>query len=124
TRTDGVSDFPEGNVPWQVLDGDTSFATPFKDDSGTWHYADLDGHVDGNIQTTWYVESQYAGASLELTATGQTSGLTAQTTFTDAAISSTATGGNWSAASSWAPISRTGTISTSTVSTAVTGGGT
>src|SRR5439155_1833845 len=59
-RTDGVPDYAEGNQPWQVRDGDTSFTTPYKDDAGMWHYPDLDGKVDGNIQTTWYVETQYA----------------------------------------------------------------
>ena len=43
-----------------------------------WHSPDLDGQADGKIQTTWFVEGQYEGASLQLTATGQTSGETAQ----------------------------------------------
>src|SRR5262245_27612795 len=81
-RTDGVPDYAEGNVPWQVKDGDTSFIDPYKDSDGIWHYPDLDGQVDGNFQTTWYVEPQYAGASLELTATGLTSGEVVQATFT------------------------------------------
>src|SRR5262245_49161405 len=84
-RTDGQPDYPSGNLPWQVKDGDASFITPYKDASGMWHFPDLDGKVDGNIQTTWYVESQYAGASLELTATGQTSGAVATADFTDSA---------------------------------------
>src|SRR5947209_2645154 len=82
-RTDGQPDYPGGNLPWQVKDGDASFTTPYKDASGVWHYPDLDGQADGKIQTTWFVESQYEGASLQLTATGQTSGETAQATFTD-----------------------------------------
>src|SRR4051794_38884220 len=72
-RTDGQPDYPGGNLPWQVKDGDASFTTPYKDASGMWHYPDLDGQTDGKIQTTWFVESQYEGASLQLTATGQTS---------------------------------------------------
>jgi hypothetical protein len=120
-RTDGVPDYPDGNLPWQVQDGDNSFTTSYVDASGMWHRPDLDGQVDGNIQTTWYVEPQYAGASLELTATGLTSGETASAPFTDAAISSTATGGNWSAASSWAPILLTGKITTLITSPTVTG---
>jgi hypothetical protein len=40
---------------------------------------------NGNFQTTWYVTYDEAGATLQLTATGLTSGLTAQTTFTDSA---------------------------------------
>jgi len=41
---------------------------------------------NGNFSTTWYVplDQDEAGATLQLTATGKTSGLTAQTTFTDA----------------------------------------
>src|SRR5438128_516919 len=40
----------------------------------------------GNFSTTWNVpfDQDELGATLQLTATGQTSGLTAQTTFTDA----------------------------------------
>ncbi len=41
--------------------------------------------ASGNFQTTWYVTYDELGATLELTATGLTSGLTAQTTFTDGA---------------------------------------
>jgi hypothetical protein len=80
--------------------------------------------ASGNFQTTWYVTPDEAGATLRLTATGLTSGLTAQTTFTDSAISSTASGGNWNSASTWARVLRTGTITTSSSSTAVTGSGT
>src|SRR5207244_320489 len=83
TRTDGQPDFPNGNLPWEVRDGDNSFTTPYVDASGVRWFPDLDGRVDGNVQTTWNVESQYLGAPLQLTATGQTSGLSAQTSFTD-----------------------------------------
>src|SRR6266536_1090689 len=82
-RTDGQPDYPGGDLPWQVKDGDTSFTTPYKDASGMWHYPDLDGRTDGKIQTTWFVESQYEGASLQLMATGLTSGEKAQAAFTD-----------------------------------------
>src|SRR5262249_52213820 len=86
-RTDGQPDYPAGNLPWQVKDGDTSFVTPYQDASGMWHAPDLDGKADGNIQTTWYVESQYADAKLQLTAAGLDSHLIAQTTFTHALTS-------------------------------------
>jgi hypothetical protein len=82
-RTDGVQDGPPGNLPWYVQDGDNSFVGPRTDAQGNLWYPDLDGTVDGNFQTTWNVYPEYLGASLQLTATGQTSGLTAQTTFTD-----------------------------------------
>src|SRR5262245_40649736 len=68
-RTDGVSDYPPGNQPWQVTDGGDG---------------DLDGRADGNLQTTWFVENQYRGATLLVSATGLTSGTTAQAAFTDA----------------------------------------
>src|SRR5262249_19237359 len=59
-RTDGVQDYPPGNQPWDVTAG-----------------------ADGSVTTDWYVNPQYAGASLELTATGLTSGAVAKTDFTD-----------------------------------------
>ena len=71
-RTDGVQAYPPGNQPWEVVHGVGSF-TPYQNSSGIWVYPDLDGKVDGNISTTWYVDQQYAGASLQLTATGLTS---------------------------------------------------
>src|SRR5438552_3757099 len=44
--------------------------------------------ADGNFSTTWDVpfDEDELGATLQLTATGQTSGVTAQTTFTDGNI--------------------------------------
>jgi hypothetical protein len=60
-----------------------------------------------NFQTTWFVTSDEAGATLQLTATGLTSGLTAQTTFTDA--TKTWVGGSsghetdWNTAANWSP---------------------
>ncbi len=76
----------------------------------------------GVIQTTWLVTQNELRATLQLTATGLTSRLTAQTTFTDADISAT-TSGNWSSASTWAR-SRTGTITTLSSSKSVTGSST
>src|SRR5688500_14549018 len=61
-RTDGFLDYPGGNLPWQVTDGGAG---------------DLDGVVDGKFQTNWFVEEQYAGASLLALASGLTSGETA-----------------------------------------------
>src|ERR1051325_908454 len=43
TRTDGIQDFPNGNLPWRVTDGGEG---------------DLDGKADGSIQTSWFVEQQ------------------------------------------------------------------
>src|SRR5262245_53442606 len=68
-RTDGVADSPPGNAAWQVTDGGSG---------------DLDGHADGNIQTSWHVDSQYLGAHLLATAAGLSSGETASVAFTDA----------------------------------------
>ena len=55
TRTDGGADYPQGNQPWSVTDGGVG---------------DSDGLANGVIQTSWFVEDQYVGASLLLTATG------------------------------------------------------
>src|SRR5207249_11973538 len=73
-RTDGIPDYPAGNQPWQVIDGGNG---------------DLDGRADGNLQTTWFVENQYSGATLLASATGLTSGETAQAAFSDAAPDTT-----------------------------------
>ena len=48
----------------------------------------------GNFATTWYVNQNEANTTLQLTATGLTSGLAAQMTFTDAASVTVATGGS------------------------------
>src|SRR2546430_17704797 len=56
--------------PWSVTDGGAG---------------DLDGVADGNIQTTWLVPADALNSTLQLSAAGQTSALTAQNTFTDAA---------------------------------------
>src|SRR5579864_9483812 len=94
TRTDGGTDSAPANQPWNVIDGVGGF-TPYQDSTGLWWYPDTDGTVDGKIGTSWYVDSQYAGASLQLTATGLSSGAVATTQFTDsgsAAITSVAVG--------------------------------
>lgn len=46
---------------------------------------DVVADENGNIATSWYISSQeLIGATMQVTATGQTSGLTASATFTDA----------------------------------------
>src|SRR5947199_83605 len=54
-------------------------------DKADWIRPDNDGTVNGSISTDWFVEDQYLGASLLLTATGQASGAVATTAFTDSA---------------------------------------
>ena len=96
TRTDGVEDFPMGNLPWYVTDGVGGFEAyqdydPITgqavdrnaDGQADWIRPDNDGTVNGSISTTWFVEDQYLGATLQLTATGQTAGAVATTQFTD-----------------------------------------
>ena len=47
---------------------------------------DVVADENGNISTSWYIFSEeLIGATMQVTATGQTSGLTASATFTDAA---------------------------------------
>ena len=82
-RTDGGTvQAPPAIQTWDVTDGDGGF-TPYQDYKGMWWFPDTDGQADGSIGTSWYVDSQFAGASLRLTATGQSSGEVATTTFTD-----------------------------------------
>src|SRR5206468_3306201 len=46
---------------------------------------DVVADENGNFQTSWYISSEeLIGATMQVTATGQTSGLTASATFTDA----------------------------------------
>src|SRR4029077_16391722 len=88
TRTDGIQDSPMGNVPWYVTDGVGGFKAYEEFDANgqvaDWISPDNDGTVNGSISTDWFVEDQYLGASLLLTATGQASGAVATTAFTDA----------------------------------------
>jgi len=49
--------------------------------------------ADGNFQSTWYVTADEGGQTLQLTATGLSSGSSAQATFTDAVTVTAATGG-------------------------------
>jgi protocatechuate 3,4-dioxygenase beta subunit len=69
-HTDDIPNTGGGHDPWQVTDGGAG---------------DLDGVVDGNFQTTWYVNpDDSADSAFELTATGLSSGETATYHFTDA----------------------------------------
>jgi hypothetical protein len=68
-HNDGTPNTGNGHLPWNVVDGSAD---------------DLDGLVNGNIHTTWYVDpDDSAGATFELTALGTTSGELAHTIFTD-----------------------------------------
>ena len=86
TRTDGIPDSPMGNLPWYVTDGVGGFnayqeydANGQAVDRNADGLADLilpdnDLTVNGSISTNWFVEDQYLGASLLLTATGRPRG--------------------------------------------------
>ncbi|HSU68236.1 MAG TPA: hypothetical protein VLJ39_15260, partial [Tepidisphaeraceae bacterium] len=83
-RTDGIAiHSPPAVTKFDVTDGVSGFAS-YQDSNGTWIYPDLDGLANGAVQANWYVDPQFAGASLQVTATGLTSGQTATADFTDA----------------------------------------
>jgi hypothetical protein len=91
TRTDGVGDSPLGNLPWIVTDGVGGFEGYYVDANtdGTLDYGvfpDTDLTVNARFGTTWFVEQQYLGGTLRLTATGLDSGAVATTDFTDSAL--------------------------------------
>jgi hypothetical protein len=68
-HTDATPNTGGGHEPWQVTDGGEG---------------DLDGKVDGNFETTWYVNpDDSANSTFKLTATGLTSGDVATHHFTD-----------------------------------------
>ncbi len=78
-------------------------------DNGPEHDAwQITNGVDGNFQATWYVTDNEANQTLRLTATGLTSGLTAQMTFTDAAKTwvggASAAPSDWGTDANWSPI--------------------
>jgi hypothetical protein len=52
---------------------------------------DLDGTTDGHVETTWQVPADALNCQLQISATGETSGLTALATFTDAQLATTTT---------------------------------
>ncbi len=71
-HNDGTPNTGNGHLPWTVVDGSS---------------ADLDGHVDGNVETTWYVNpDDSANSSFELTAVGLTSDQEANNVFTDSEV--------------------------------------
>ena len=83
-HTDQVPNTGGGHTPWIVTDGGSG---------------DLDGRMDGSLQTTWYVNPDDSlGASFQLTASGLNSGEVATTAFTDAAYTIT-TDALWSSLS-------------------------
>jgi protocatechuate 3,4-dioxygenase beta subunit len=68
-HNDGTPNTGGGHDPWLVTDGGTG---------------DLDGRVDGNFQTTWYVNpDDSANSAFNLTATSLNSGQIATHHFTD-----------------------------------------
>jgi ribosomal protein S28E/S33 len=110
-RTDGIADapgtsmngLPAGNEAWYVTDGQGGF-TAYRAFDANGQAIDRDANgmadlvapdhdltVNGSIKTGWYVEQQYLGSSLQLTAAGLESGAVATTAFTDAAANTTTT---------------------------------
>ena len=85
SRTDGIADHAPGNLPWIVTDGSSGF-TPYQNSAGIGVFPDTDGRANGQIGTTWFVDSQYAQSTLKLTALGLTSGAVATYDFSDSAI--------------------------------------
>ncbi|MDB6018143.1 MAG: hypothetical protein JWR19_2632 [Pedosphaera sp.] len=89
TATISGSGFQAGEVvQLQVL------RTDIPDPDGPEHQPwQVTADENGNFEATWYVTPDEAGASLELTATGLTSGLVAQADFTDTINLTAASGG-------------------------------
>ena len=60
-RTDGIPvEDPPAIQTWDVTDGLGGFA-PYQDSNGLWWFPDTDGAANGTIDTTWYVDPQFAG---------------------------------------------------------------
>jgi hypothetical protein len=100
---DGTANTGADNQPWLVTDGGVG---------------DLDGMVNGSVSTSWFVGSDNIGSTLEVIATGLTSGLTTEATFTDsnARVSSNlATGDSFSVTYTTHPVNKTGTTNTTTI---------
>jgi hypothetical protein len=68
-NTDSAGNPLPGYGTWEVTDGGAG---------------DLDGKKDGHIETSWFVPDSATNSTLQLTATGESSQLTAQEAFTDA----------------------------------------
>ncbi|ELS01824.1 hypothetical protein Xen7305DRAFT_00015300 [Xenococcus sp. PCC 7305] len=80
-HTDGRDNTRPEHQPWQITDGISSF-----DDAGNL-VGDLDGIVDGNIETSWFVDPfDSLNSQFELTALGLDSGAIATTNFTDSYV--------------------------------------
>jgi hypothetical protein len=98
-HTDGLPNSGPDHAPWDVTDGYTGPA--YMDAAGFMHLPDLDGKVDGNIQTSWTMDADAANSSFVATAVGLSSADTAQATFTDSQpakvtnVSSTAANGTY-----------------------------
>jgi hypothetical protein len=87
-RTDGIPiESPPAITDWLVQDGVGGF-DPYRDSSNMWIFPDTDPDA-GEIGTSWYVDPQFADASLRLTATGQSSGAVATHEFTDSVANTT-----------------------------------
>ena len=98
-RISGAGFQPGEIVRLQVL------RTDLDENAGAAHHPwRVTASADGDFQTTWYVTMHEADATLQLTATGLTSGLVAQRTFTDSASTNyfrTQASGNWNSTSTW-----------------------
>ncbi len=92
----------------------------FHGDRTLYATADADGNF---VNTEFAPEPHDIGVTFTLTATGQTSGYVAETTFKDSFTVNSRATGNWFTASTWSA-ARTGTITTTLVSSTVTGVGT
>src|SRR5438093_13448364 len=97
TVTTDQSDYPPGDTAYITgggfLAGETvqlqvlHTTTPNDDATSPAHQPwEVTADAQGNFTSTWYVptDQDELGATLELTATGQSSGLVARTQFTDA----------------------------------------
>src|SRR4029077_4031923 len=81
---DGVAITAPAVSTFDIKDG-VGGVTPYQDINGVWQFPDQDGLVNGKAVANWTVDSQFAHCgTITLTATGLSSGESAQTTFTDA----------------------------------------
>ncbi len=130
TRTDGIPDYssgsgsvaPAGNEAWYVIDGVGGFTAQQQFDANgqaidrdangvaDWIAPDNDRTVNASISTSWFVEDQYLGSSLLLTATGQDSGAMATTAFTDAVDTTTTIATNDSTTTYGSSVTFTATV--------------
>jgi hypothetical protein len=98
---DGTTDEGEDHQQWQVT-----------------------ADANGNFITTWHVcEDDCSGSTLKATADGLSSLIHAEVVFTDSAFTSAASG-KWSNVDTWIAVARTGTITSTLGSPAISGSGT